>query len=57
MPRRKPPSWTPATNFTVTKLKPNGPKPGQSTEAFIFGKGKAFERLVDNPNTKFNDLP
>jgi hypothetical protein len=57
MPKRKAPSWTPASSFTVTKLKPNGPKPGQSAEAFIYGKDRSFQRLVDNPNTKFNDLP
>jgi len=57
MTRRKKPNWTPATNFTVVKLKPNGPKPGQSVDAFIYGKDKGYQELVDNPNTKFNDLP
>ena len=57
MPRRKRPTWKPATEFKVTKLKPNGPKPGQSTDSFIYGKDKANERLMDDPHTKFNDLP
>ena len=47
MSRRKRPSWKPATNFKLTKLPPNGPKPGQSTDAFIYGKDKANERLMD----------
>lgn len=56
MPRKKP-SWKPAATFTVTKLPPNGPKPGQSVDAFIYGKTKGHEELMDNPRTKFNDLP
>lgn len=39
MPRKKP-SWKPATSFKVTKLKPNGPKAGQSTDAWMYGKEK-----------------
>jgi hypothetical protein len=57
MRRRNKPSWKPATTFTVTKLKPNGPKPGQSVDAFIYGKDKGYQELVDNPRTKFTDLP
>ena len=57
MPRRKKPTWTPATTFTVTKFKPNGPKPGQSTDAFIYGKTKGYQELIDNPMTKFSNLP
>ena len=56
MPRRKP-SWVPATTTKVIKLPPAGPKPGQSTDAYLYGKQKANERLMDNPNTRFNDLP
>jgi hypothetical protein len=56
MSRRKRPSWKPATSFKLTKLPPNGPKPGQSTDAFIYGKDKANERLMDDPRTKFNDV-
>lgn len=56
MTRRKRPNWQPATEFKVTKLPPDGPKHGQSTSAFIYGKDKAHERLMDNPNNKFRDL-
>ena len=37
MPRKKK-DWKPATSFTVKKLKPNGPKNGQSTESWMKGK-------------------
>lgn len=57
MPRARKPTWKPATEFNVTVLKPNGPKPGQSVDAFLYGKTKAFEELVDNPKTKFQNLP
>lgn len=53
MPRK--PSWKPATEFKVTKLPPAGPKPGQSTDQYIYGKDKAYERLVDHPGTKFRN--
>ena len=29
-------SWKPATNFTLKKLKPAGPKPGQSVNAYMY---------------------
>jgi hypothetical protein len=54
---KKKPSWTPAASFTVTRLKPNGPKPGQTVDAWLHGKTKAFEHLVDDPRNKLNDLP
>jgi len=54
---RKKPSWKPAETFKVTKLRPNGPKEGQSVDAFIYGKTKSYQELIDNPTTKFNDLP
>lgn len=40
MPRRQPkkPDWTPATKFKVIKLRANGPKPGQATSAWLYGK-------------------
>lgn len=56
MPRKKQ-SWTAATEFKVTKLKPNGPKDGQSVDAWMYGKTKAYQDLIDDPATKFNDLP
>lgn len=36
--------------FKVIKLPPNGPKPGQSTKAWLYGKGreeKEFQKLID----------
>jgi hypothetical protein len=56
MPRKRKPSWTPATEFKLIKLPPSGPKPGQSVDAHIYGKDKAYERLVDNPSTTFHDI-
>jgi hypothetical protein len=56
MARPKRPAWTPATEFKVTKLKPNGPKPGQSVDAFIYGKDKGYQELIDNPRTKMRDV-
>lgn len=56
MPRKKP-SWKPATEFKVVKLKPNGPKEGQSVEKWIYGKTKGHQELMDDPRNKFNDLP
>ena len=35
---KKTKDWTPATNFTLKKLKPAGPKPGQSTNAYMYGR-------------------
>lgn len=57
MGRSKKPAWTPATEFTVVKLKPNGPKPGQTVSQFLYGKDKGYQELVDNPRVKFKDLP
>jgi len=37
MTKRKP-SFTPATEFKVTKLRPSGPKPGQSTRSYMYGR-------------------
>lgn len=54
--RHKKPSWTPATAFKVVRLKPNGPKPGQSVDAWLYGKTKGDEERVDNPRNSFNDL-
>jgi len=57
MPRKKKPTFKPATEFKVTRLKRSGPKDGQSTDAYLYGKQKGHEELMDNPKTKFNDLP
>ena len=48
-----PESWTPATEFRVTKLKPSGPKRGQSTTAWLYGKQSEqvrFDRLKRQQN-------
>ena len=37
MPKKKE-TWAPALKLKVTKLKPAGPKKGQSTASFMFGK-------------------
>ena len=46
--RKKKQTWKPATKWKVKKLKPAGPKPGQSVGAYLYGKtnGRAYE----NPN-------
>ena len=43
-------------DFKVIKLKRRGPKDGQSVDAYIYGKTKGIENLINNPKTKFNDL-
>lgn len=57
MPSKRPRDWTPAATTKLTRLPANGPKPGQSTDAWLWGKTKAAERLIDDPSTKLNDLP
>jgi hypothetical protein len=47
--RRQPPP-------TITRLPRNGPRPGQSTSAWLYGKRRATERLLDNPRTKLRGL-
>ena len=37
MPKKKK-KWIPASTLKVTKLKPAGPKDGQSTASYMFGK-------------------
>mgnify|MGYP003154966115 CR=1 FL=1 len=43
-------------DFKVIKLRRSEPKEGQSIDAFIYGKTKGYEELINNPKTKFNDL-
>ncbi|MCP9819840.1 hypothetical protein KBZ18_10080 [Synechococcus sp. Cruz-9H2] len=57
MTSKRPRDWTPAATTKLTRLPANGPKPGQSTDAWLWGKTKAAERLIDDPSTKLNDLP
>lgn len=55
--RSKKRDWKPATTFTTTKLPANGPKPGQTTDQWLYGRQRAQEELMDNPRNKFKDLP
>ena len=57
MPRKKKPSFTPATEFKVTKLKRSGPKPGTNVNSYLYARSKANQEFMDNPANKFNDLP
>ena len=43
-------------DFKVIKLKRRGPKDGQSVDAYVYGKTKGNEDLINNPKIKFNDL-
>jgi hypothetical protein len=48
--RQRQPDWKPATTFKVVRLKPNGPKPGQSMDQWLYGKEREqqeFDRLKD----------
>lgn len=54
MPKRQ--QWKPAATTKITKLPPNGPKPGQSVDAWLYGKTEGFNKKLDNPNTKFTDI-
>jgi hypothetical protein len=40
----------------ITRLPRNGPKPGQSVDAWLHGKHKAHNRAMDDPRNKLNDL-
>ena len=44
MKRKRKPTFTPATEFTTTKLPRNGPKGGQSQEAWLAGKAQSDAR-------------
>jgi hypothetical protein len=54
--KRKNPNFIPATSFRVTKLKPNGPKDGQSTESWERGKAKGDEKWDKTREKNFNKL-
>ena len=57
MPRRKKPSFKPATEFKTTKLKRSGPKPGQSVSAWEAGKRIADARWAEQREKNFGNLP
>tara|TARA_B100000945_G_scaffold321216_1_gene334497 strand:+ start:1533 stop:1760 length:228 start_codon:yes stop_codon:yes gene_type:complete len=40
MTSKKTNDWTPATSFTLKKLRAAGPKPGQSVNAYMYGRAK-----------------
>ena len=54
--RKKAPHFTQPAEFKVIKLKRCGPKPGQALDAYLYGKTKSYEELIDNPLNKFNNL-
>ena len=35
------------SNFKLIKLPPNGPKPGQSTRSWVYGKDQHSQREID----------
>ncbi len=43
-------------DFKVIKLRRRGPRDGQSVDAYVYGKTKGNEDLINNPRIKFNDL-
>lgn len=56
MPRRKKPSFTPATEFKVTRLKRNGPKEGQSYDSWAKGKERSDNEWNGQREKNFNRL-
>lgn len=53
----KKPTWKPATEFTVVKLKRNGPKPGQSYESWAAGKRRADKEWDEVRTQNIEKLP
>jgi len=56
MRKSKKPSFKPASEFKVVKLSRNGPKAGQSTEAWERGKVKSDKRWDKTREKNFNNL-
>ena len=61
MSRKKKQDWKPATEYKVTKLPRNGPKPGQSVSSWEKGKAQEAQRFIKrrdtmNPKDVFPDL-
>ena len=54
--RKKAPHFTQPAEFKIIKLKRAGPKPGQSLNAYLSGKTKGHQELMDDPLNKLNDL-
>jgi hypothetical protein len=40
----------------ITRLPRNGPRPGQSTSAWLYGKQRGTERLLDDPRTPLRGI-
>lgn len=45
-----------SNGMRITRLPRNGPRPGQSTNAWLYGKQRATERLVDDPRTPMRGI-
>ena len=54
--RKKKPSFTPAKEVKVTKLKRSGPKPGTNLDAYLYARTKRDQEFMDNPKNKLNDI-
>ena len=55
MARRKQ-DWKPAATTRVVRLRPNGPKAGQTTKQWLRNKTAMDDKFMDNPKNKFRDL-
>ena len=57
MGKQQNPNPTPdLVGMRVIQLPRNGPRPGQSTSAWLYGKQRAAERLLDDPRTQMRGL-
>ena len=56
MARNKKPSFTPATEFKITKLPRSGPKPGQNVSDWESGKKLADARWDKKRNLNINKI-
>ena len=54
--QQNPDPTTDLIGMRVTRLPRNDPRPGQSTRAWLHGKQRATERLLDDPRTQMRGL-
>jgi len=54
--QQKPETTPDLACMRITRLPRNGPRPGQSTSAWLYGKQRAAERLLDDPRTQMRGL-
>ena len=54
--QQNPDPTTDLIGMRVTRLPRNDPRPGQSTSAWLHGKQRATERLLDDPRTQMRGL-